>query len=225
MIKSLKFKIKNFRKGFTLIELIVSIAIFSLIMVSLASVFVSTVRAYSKARVMKDLKGNIDFAIGSIAKDVRMGRIESPFDIYDSGTKIDTVTNDGTIKDYFAVTRNISQGVVCYHIDDADGVYLGVAAGTSASTGVYASCPLDDSTNYSRIVDLTGTEMSFDTGASGTAGFYSLATDPPTTPTRRGWVEVNFNIAVTSGNEMDADLINVQTIVSSRDYGWENITP
>jgi hypothetical protein len=51
------------------------------------------------------------------------------------------------------------------------------------------------------------------------SGFYSL----PTSATNRGWVEINLNIEPAAGKEMEADQINVQTIVSSRDYGWEEI--
>ena len=36
-----------------------------------------------------------------------------------------------------------------------------------------------------------------------------------------GWVEINLNIKSDAGKEMEADQINVQTTVSSRDYGWE----
>jgi prepilin-type N-terminal cleavage/methylation domain-containing protein len=175
------------KKGFTLIELLVAIFIFSLIMVSIVSVFASTVKAYSKAKSMKILKENIEFAISSIAKDVRMGKIES------------TDTGAG-ISDTFEVTRNIDQTRVCYQ--------------KTAST--LDVCDSGCSTCKS-LVDLSGAGMSFDS----TSGFRN----EQTTPTSRGWVEINLNIAMTAGQEMNADSINVQTMVSSRDYGWENVTP
>lgn len=161
-------------------------------MVSIVSVFVSTVKAYSKAKATKNLKENIEFAISSIAKDVRMGKIES--------------ANTGAgISDTFEVTRNKDQAKVCYK--------------KTAST--LDVCDSGCSTNCESLVDLTGTGMSFDS----TSGFRNQKTEPapPATPTSRGWVEINFNVAMTSGQEMETDSINVQTIVSSRDYGWENI--
>lgn len=207
------------KKGFTLIELIVAIGIFSLIMISIVSVFVSIAKAYDKAKIMKNLKENMDFALSSIAKDVRMGRIEGTFTVGGGGTPI---TNNGTTRqEYFAVTRNREQQVACYYINSE---YLGVAIGSSGSADpvVFADCP---ASGYEKIVDLRGTEMNFDVGTSGTAGFYSLATSPPDDPTSRGWVELNFNTIMASGQEMNADSINIQTIVSSRDYGWEKVAP
>jgi prepilin-type N-terminal cleavage/methylation domain-containing protein len=179
------------KKGFTLIELLVAIFIFSMIMVSIVSVFVSTVKAYGKAKATKNLKENIEFAISSIAKDVRMGRIES--------------ANTGAgISDTFEVTRNQDQVKVCYK--------------KTAST--LEVCDSGCSTGCDSLVSLS-TGMSFDS----TSGFRNQKTEPapPALPTSRGWVEINLNIAMASGEEMNVDSINVQTIVSSRDYGWENV--
>lgn len=201
------------KKGFTLIELMVAIFIFSVILTGILSVSVSVLNAYQKARAIKTVKESTDFALSSIAKDVRMGRIEK-FTV--SGAP--SPSGDGiNPKEYFSVTRNRDQVVACYHLV---GYHLGVATGTPGGVGVPAVCPLDDGDvtgNYTRIVDLTGTGMNFDTT---TSGFYSLTTDPPTAPTRRGWVEINLNIKADPGKEMEVDQINVQTTVSSRDYGW-----
>jgi len=205
---------KSENKGFTLIELIVAIFIFSVILTGILSVSVSILNAYQKARSVKTLKESADFALSSIAKDVRMGKIESPFTVNGSPHANDGITKD----EYFAVTRNRDQEVACYHVV---GSYLGVATGTPGSVdhSTPADCPHDDGIdvtgNYSRIVDLTGTGMNFDPV---TSGFYSLPTDSTT----RGWVEINLNIKSDAGKEMEADQINVQTTVSSRDYGWEN---
>ena len=176
-----------------------AIFILSLIMVSIVSVFVSTVKAYSKAKAMKNLKENIEFAISSIAKDVRMGRIES------------TETGSSPSSS-FMVTLNRSQVKVCYRIT---GTTLDVCENAGSDC---TSCP---SPGYKSMINLE-TGMSFVN-----SGFYNQRTlpVPPATPTIRGWVEINLNIAMTAGQEMDADSINVQTIVSSRDYGWENVNP
>ena len=205
------------RKGFTLIELMVAIFIFSVILTGILSVSVSILNAYQKARAIKTVKESADFALSSIAKDVRMGRIEK-FTV--PGVLLPPSGDGINPKEYFAVTRNRDQIVACYHIYvNVDISYLGVITGTPGSVNplVSASCPSDNGTNYTRIVDLTGTGMNFDPA---TSGFYSLTTDPPTAPTRRGWAEINLNIKSDTGKEMEADQINVQTVVSSRDYGW-----
>lgn len=188
------------RGGFTLIELIVAIFIFSILTISIVSVFASTVRAYSKSRAIKTIKENTEFAMNSIAKDVRMGKIESAY-------------ANGSRSDYFLVTRNRNQIKACYKISSSA---LSICENSGSNC---ASC----ASGYENIVDLSGTGMSFDTA---TSGFYSLTTDPPSDPTRRGWVEMNLDIIPTGGvssSNMDTDAIHVQTIVSSRDYGWEDV--
>jgi len=200
----LKFKIKNSRKGLTLIELIVAIFIFSLITIAIVSVFVSTVTSYGKAKAIKTVKENAEFAINSIAKDVRMGKIESG-----SGY------SNGSLKPRFVLTRNRG-GKVCYEVAQS---YLRVDDTNGDCTGT-----------IKKIIDLSGIAMEFDTL---TSGFYSCPTDTSeTAPSTclatvaekgRGWVEINLNIVSVAGKEMEADQINVQTIVSSRDYGWEEV--
>lgn len=212
-------KIEGNSKGFTLIELMVAIFIFSVIMAGLLSVSVSILNAYQKARAVKTVKESADFALSSIAKDVRMGKIESPFTV----GEIEHPTDDGTnYNKYFAITRNRNRRVACYYLTSN---YLGVANGESGSveSPVSASCPADSGDNYIKIIDLTDTGMSFDTDSS---GFYSMPTDTEIVDTlekNRGWMEINLNIKADADREMEVDQVNVQTVVSSRDYGWEEV--
>ncbi|MFH0929650.1 MAG: prepilin-type N-terminal cleavage/methylation domain-containing protein [Candidatus Moraniibacteriota bacterium] len=200
------------KKGFSLIELMVAMFIFVMIMGAMVAVSVAGFRSYIKSKAIKTVMEDVGFAMNSIAKDVRMGKIEKSFNVVGVGTK----TNNGTIKDYFAVKRNRNQELACYH---ATSIYLGVATGTSGSVGpplILASCPSDDGSGniYKKIVDLTGTNMAF----ASTSGFYSMATDTTSATKIRGWVEINLNI---ENPGMDTDSIRLQTIVSSRDYGWD----
>jgi len=192
------------KKGLTLIELIVAIFIFSLIAVAIVSVFVSIVTAYGKAKAIKLVKENAEFAISSIAKDVRMSRIES--------TIPKCKGNGVNLTSCLLITRNRG-GTVCYYRSDATSLSL-----------CDSSCA-----NCSKVIDLSGTSMTFDTL---TSGFYSCPTDTSETASPclatvaekgHGWVEINLNIVSVAGKEMEADQINVQTIVSSRDYGWEEV--
>lgn len=194
------------RKGFTLIELLVAIFIFSLITVAIVSVFVSMATAYGKAKAIKTVKENAEFAMASIAKDVRMGKIEtSDANCFGAGT---------SPKSCLIVTRNRG-GKVCYKITS---LVLEIDDENGDCTGTMKN-----------LVDLSNLNMSFDTL---TSGFYSCPSTfgtPTSCPAggssenRRGWVEINLNIKSVAGKEMEADQINVQTIVSSRDYGWEEI--
>lgn len=210
-------QIPNTKSGFTLVELIVAITIFSLITVAIVSVFVSTVTSYGKAKAIKTVKENAEFAMASIAKDVRMGKVVNPSANY----------SDGSLDQYLMISRN-KGGKICYYLDRTeDSSYVGVITGVLDNA---IACPNPLSSTYNKIVDLSGTEMEF----SPNAGFYSCPTDTSATESPclltlaeegRGWVEINLNIQMTSGQEMSADSINVQTFVSSRDYGWEETAP
>jgi prepilin-type N-terminal cleavage/methylation domain-containing protein len=185
------------RKGFTLIELLVAMFIFAMVLVAMMAVFNAALGAYQKGRAVKKVMEDAQFALNSVAKDVRMGKIESA-DFTASPPNSELI-----------VTRNRNQTKVCYRITTIT-LDLCENAGSNCN-----SC----SAGYKSLVDLSGTGMSF---ASTSSGFRNQKTFPvpPATPTSRGWVEINLNIAMTAGEEMNADSINVQTIVSSRDYGW-----
>ncbi len=207
----MKTSTKDWKKagGFTLIELIVAIFIFSIITIAIVSVFVSTVTAYGKAKAIKTVKENAEFAMSSIAKDVRMGKIET--------TDSNCIGNGGSPKACLMVTRNRG-GKVCYRVASN---YLGIQESVSGNT-----CSLN-AADYKKIIDLSGESTTFNVP---TSGFYSCpsAVEIPAlcggvSEKRRGWVEINMNILPNAGKEMEADQINVQTIVSSRDYGWEEV--
>lgn len=173
-----------------------------MVMGAMVAVSVSIFRSYQKSRAIKRVTEDINFALSSVAKDVRMGRIEN-------GNGYAT----GSASSYLLVSRN-SGGRVCYKIDSATIGMASLASGNDCS-----------GLTYTNVVDLAGTEMTFD---AATSKFRSCVTDQDGTGTacngvsekRRGWAEVNINIRLTSGQEMETDTIRVQTIVSSRDYGW-----
>lgn len=204
---------ENFCRGFSFIELLVAMFIFIMIMGAMVAVSVSGFRSYVKSKAMKTVSEDVGFAINSITKDVRMGKIEK----FTVGG-VDKSGNGSSIKDYFAVTLNRNQTIACYHIVNN---YLGVVTGTPGSVGppiVLPACPSDTGINYKKIVDLSNAGGAiFDTS---TSGFISLPTDTTSATKIRGWAEINLNIENPS---METDSIRMQTIVSSRDYGWEEL--
>jgi len=204
-------KNKNKKRGFTLIELLVAMFILSIVLVGMVAVYTSAVEAYTKGRAVKFLVENVQYALNSISKDVRMGKIES---------SDPNCTGASASQECLMITRNATGEKVCYWIETGAYGWLGfVELGSSAVT-----CPVTSS-SYSRLVDLDAIpnisegKMEFVSDS----GFYSLPTDEETVVTpeeNRGWVEVNFNIQPVSGEEgMETDTIQVQTTVSSRDYG------
>ncbi|OGI25256.1 MAG: hypothetical protein A3J76_05430 [Candidatus Moranbacteria bacterium RBG_13_45_13] len=193
---------KREKRGFTLIELMVAIFIASIILVAMVAVFVSMTNAHVKSRAIKTVAENAQFALNSIAKDVRMGKIETTY-------------SDGTKQSRIIVARNT--GVkVCYEIG-ADYLGLDETAGDCTVAG-----------NLKKLVNLaTGTGMVFNLTNS---GFYSCPSSLDiaalacpsggTSGKRRGWFEANLEILPqTAGTEMETEPIRIQTIVSSRDYG------
>ncbi len=59
--------------GFTLVEMMVAIAVFSVVMVTAMSALISVIDANNKAKSLKDAINNISFALEGISKDMRMG--------------------------------------------------------------------------------------------------------------------------------------------------------
>ncbi len=69
----LKMKLKNSIKGFTLIELMVSTTIFTIVMVMGLGSLVSTSNAAKSANKLRIAVDNINFAMESMTRDLRMG--------------------------------------------------------------------------------------------------------------------------------------------------------
>jgi prepilin-type N-terminal cleavage/methylation domain-containing protein len=66
-------QLKKMKKGFTLIEVLVSVSIFTIVMlIATGSVF-TIVAANKKTHTLKSVMTNIDFAIESMARDMRVG--------------------------------------------------------------------------------------------------------------------------------------------------------
>ncbi|MCX6763051.1 MAG: prepilin-type N-terminal cleavage/methylation domain-containing protein [Candidatus Moranbacteria bacterium] len=208
MIQNTKYKILNSRKGFTLIELLVAMFIFVMIMGAMVAVSMAGFRSYGKSKAIKTVTEDVGFAITSITKDVRMGKVE----------KVVAYANGG-LENSLMLTRNSTGIKICY-----------VLAGSTLTLLENTTNCVDGTPKI--MVDLTGTDMTFDA----TSGFYSCPTANDTSVAsgfyqcpagsgvfaRRGWAEINLNIASPS---METDSISVQTIVSSRDYGWEEVAP
>jgi len=189
-------------QGFSLIELLVAMFILLMVMGAMVAVSIAGFRSYGKSKAIKTVAEDIGYAINSIAKDVRMGKIENGNNYA-----------DGAADTYLLVTRNRG-GRVCYRINSGTVAVADIASGDN-------DCSNE---SYSNIVDLSSTGMSF----AASSAFRSCLTDHDgtgiacngTAEKRRGWVEINLNI---ESPTMETDSIRVQTIVSSRDYGWEEV--
>ncbi len=64
----------NFNRGFTLVEMMVAVAVFSTVMVVAATALLSIIDSNQKAQSIKTAINTINFALEGISKDVRVGK-------------------------------------------------------------------------------------------------------------------------------------------------------
>lgn len=72
-LKAIIYKLKA-NKGFTLLELIVAIGVFSTVISASTGIFISTLTAQRKAIALQNIQDNIRFAAESMAKEIRTGK-------------------------------------------------------------------------------------------------------------------------------------------------------
>ncbi len=65
----------NIKKGFTLVEVIVSIFIFAIMMTSISGIFARQISSYKKTRIMANDLENAQFALNYVAKTLRTSSI------------------------------------------------------------------------------------------------------------------------------------------------------
>ena len=87
-----KQKNKNFKKGFTLIEMMVAVALFSIVMTISVGSLLSLVDANRKAQSLKSVMNNLNFALENMSRTMRVGTnydcgsVGSPLDCAVSGS-------------------------------------------------------------------------------------------------------------------------------------------
>jgi len=70
---------QNARSGFSLVEMMVAIAIFMVVAVIAVAALLKIVDANRKSETLQDAVNNINFAMDSITREVRVGRITTAF--------------------------------------------------------------------------------------------------------------------------------------------------
>jgi len=81
--------IKNKKNGFTLIELIVAVGIFSIVMLAATGLTLSLIKSYRKALAMQRTQETVRYVLEAATKEIRMSRIES-----NTGGPVSTLTVD-----------------------------------------------------------------------------------------------------------------------------------
>jgi prepilin-type N-terminal cleavage/methylation domain-containing protein len=107
---------KNKRRAFTLVEMMVAIAVFSIVMVVAMSALLNVIDANNKARSIKTAINNISFALEGISKDMRMG---TDYKCIDNGNKETKCLPDGegNIGVKYKTSRAGGEGFAYYKFD------------------------------------------------------------------------------------------------------------
>ena len=121
----INFSLKN-KKGFTLVEMMVAIAVFSVVMVTAMSALLNVIDANNKARAIKIAVDNVSFALEGISKDMRMGTDYRCLDdagnpvtgtCASTGYKGVQYTKSGNIIKYFYTTDASGKGKIQKNIN------------------------------------------------------------------------------------------------------------
>lgn len=83
------------KKGFTLIEMLVSTALFSIVMIISVGSLLSLVDANKKAQSLKSVMNNLNFALENISRNMRLG---TSFDCGALGGDLDCSNGDTTLR-------------------------------------------------------------------------------------------------------------------------------
>jgi type II secretory pathway pseudopilin PulG len=116
MIKSSK----KIEEGFTLVEMLVSIAVFMTVMVIAVGSFISILNANKKSQAMKTVVDNITFAVDSISRSIKVG---NNYKCDDNATKesielSNSCPNGGNLIQYYNVVDKTYVQYIFIKTDD-----------------------------------------------------------------------------------------------------------
>lgn len=83
----------DLRRGFTLVEMMVAIAVFSIVMVVATGALLNVIDANQKAQAIKTAINNVNFALESISKDMRVG---TDYSCFVGGSWVGDCSSNGT---------------------------------------------------------------------------------------------------------------------------------
>jgi len=195
----MKFRdVQKNKNGFTLVEMMVAIAVFSIVMVTAMSALLNVISADTKARSIKTAINNISFALEGISKDMRMGKEYGCLDNVGSPTLCVPGGNDGVYFKSSKIVAGVSNPYI-YYIFTNNQIKSCVGGGVgSICTGVYSA--------------LTSLEVSLTS-----VKFYVLNNDvaTPAKEQPRAIITVTGKAGPTSKPQLQTDF-NLQTSVSQR---------
>jgi len=100
------------RSGFTLLEMIISLGIFSVVMITAIGAMLSVNTAQIKASHVQNIQDNIRFALESMTKEIRTGTAFRPSAPLGAGYTILTFTRNDDVEITYCVLANAIQKVI-----------------------------------------------------------------------------------------------------------------
>lgn len=193
-------KIKNnniqTKKGFTLVEALVAVFVFSLVMISVVSIFSKFVVVQKRSRAVQQNMEDAKYAMELMSKTIRTSSVVS----CNGAATCPATTNKIEIYDY-------SQGMCIVYSFSGGKIQSGSA--NPATAGDKNSCSFG-SIALNPIVGNTINQMNF-------------GVDQTVSGTKIGKVTISMTICSDSGcGGTVNDLVNIQTTVSLRDYQETN---
>ena len=125
----MKASIKKNKRGVSLIELIVSVGLFSVVMLSATEIFKTVVDGQRSAISAQNVQENIRYALEKISKEIRMAQISNTLCLPAGVNKVFN-TAAGSTELYF---KNQYGDCVTYYLD-SNRLNINVATGISAGT-------------------------------------------------------------------------------------------
>ncbi len=193
------------QSGFTLIEVVVSLAIFAFIVGGVTAFAVNTIKAQQKSRAMQEAMDNARYAIDDFAKNIRTSS---------------NVKGDGLGQSLFFVS-NLDLAKYCYKFDDDVLKEARIIPNTSGSNDDYngvKSCSDFSDSDFKPVVG-----GSANSRISVRGKFQFWPTDIHSDSPKRGYVQINVDLIYNeAGLPEDKAQAHIQSGVSLMDYGLED---
>ena len=189
--------------GFTLIEVVVSLAIFAFIVGGVTAFAVNTIKAQQKSRAMQEAVDNARYAIDNFAKNIR------------------TSSNiRGDSSSLFFVS-NLNLAKYCYKFDKGvlkEAVNIPDLRGNNTTYNTIDGCDKFSESDFKSVV---GGSVNSRISVKGKFQFWP--TDVHSDSPKRGYVQINVDLIYNEvGLPEDKAQAHIQSGVSLMDYGLED---
>ena len=183
------YSIKNKKQGFTLIEMMVSVALFAIVVTIGTGSLLSIINGNKKAEALSSVISNVNFALESMVRDIRTGTN------YECGGGTNCQTGGTSI----TFNSGINNGTVTYTFDGKGHITRSISCGLNLPPACVPENSENISSNEVNITNLT---------------FYVSGALPGSADNTQP--KVLIIIQGTAGKSKAAAPFNIETLVSQR---------